>query len=166
MQMSHTPIRRAFTLIEIMTTVVVLAIVVAVAVPSLSSDDGARLVGAANMVASDIEFAQSVALADPADPGVFKASTDGTGYWVATASDPNAPILSMYSNDPYSITFGQGAAAELTGVSVSVAQASDEVQFDGFGRLAGMVDITVTVSNASGTMDILVKANTGVVQIQ
>ena len=149
-----------------MITVVVMAIVVAVAVPSLSTNDKARLVGAANMVASDIEYAQSVALADPNDPGVFKTSADGTGYWVAPALDPDTPILDMFSNDPHTITFGQGVAAELTGVTISVAEVSGEVQFDGFGRLAGMVDITVTVSNAGGSMDILVKASTGVVEIQ
>ncbi len=159
-------IRRAFTLVEILITVVVMAIVVGVAVPSLSSNDRARLVGAVGMVASDLEFAQSVALADPSDPGVFKARPDGTGYWIATASDTATPILSAYSNDPYSITFGTGIAAELTGVTIGVAQASDEVQFDGFGRIAGMADITVTVTNASGSMDIIVKATTGVVNIQ
>lgn len=160
------PTRRAFTLVEILITVVVMAIVVAVVVPSLSSNDGARLAGAAGMVASDLEFAQSVALANPSDPGVFKASPDGVSYWIATASDTATPILSTYSNDPYSITFGQGVAAELAGVTISVAEGSDEVQFDGFGRIAGMADITVTVSNASGSMGIIVKATTGVVEIQ
>lgn len=166
MQTTLSRTRRAFTLVEMLITVVVMAIVVAVAIPSLSSNDGARLIGAANMVASDIEYAQSVALAAPNDPGVFKTSADGTGYWVATASDPLTPILEMYSNDPHTITFGQGVAAELAGVTISVAEASGEVQFDGFGRLAGMVDITVTVSNAGGSMDILVRASTGVVEIQ
>lgn len=160
------PRSRAFTLVEILITIVVMAIVVAVAIPSLSSDDGARLHGAVNMVASDIEYAQSVGLADPNDPGVFKASADGTGYWVATSSDPDAPILSQYSNEPRSITFGVGAAAQLVGVTISVAEASDEVQFDGFGRLAAMADIVVTVSNGAGDRMILVKASTGVVEIQ
>jgi prepilin-type N-terminal cleavage/methylation domain-containing protein len=158
--------RSAFTLVEVLITVVIMAIVVAVVVPSLTANDGARLNGAVNMVISDIEFAQSVALADPNDPGVFKASADGTGYWVATASDPVTPILAAYSNDPYSITFGAGQAAELVGVTISVAQVDDEVQFDGFGRVAGMADITVTVTNAAGSQDILVKATTGVVEIQ
>jgi len=163
-QMTH--FRNAFTLVEVLITVVIMAIVVAVAIPSLATDDNARLIGATNMVASDIEFAQSVALADPSDPGVLKAAADGTGYWVATASDPDAPILSTFSNDPHLITFGVGSAAELVGVTITVSDVSDEVQFDGFGRVAGMADITVTVTNAAGSQDILVKATTGVVEIQ
>ena len=166
MQTALSRTRRAFTLIEVLITVVVMAIVVAVAIPSLSTTDGARLVGAANMVASDIEYAQSVAMAAPNDPGVFKTSADGTGYWVATASDPDTPILDMYSNDPHTITFGQGVAAELAGVTISVEEASGEVQFDGFGRLAGMVDINVIVRNGAGEIKIEVKASTGVVKIK
>lgn len=157
---------RAFTLVEILITVVVMAIVVAVAIPTLSGDDRAQLLGAANMVASDLEYAQSVALADPNDPGLFKASADGTGYWVATASDPDAPILAQYSEEPRSITFGVGAAAELAGVTISVDEASDTVQFDGFGRLASMADITITLHNGAGDRLVLVKAATGIVEIQ
>jgi prepilin-type N-terminal cleavage/methylation domain-containing protein len=157
---------RAFTLVEILITIVVMAIVVAVAIPSLSNDDGARLIGAVNMVASDLEYAQSLALADPNDPGLLKASADGTGYWVATSSDPDAPILSQYSSEPRLVTFGVGAAAQLVGVTISVGEESDVVQFDGFGRLAAMADISVTVSNGAGDRVILVKASTGVVEIQ
>lgn len=163
---SPTRNHRAFTLVEILITVVIMAIVVAVVIPSLSTDDNARLIGAANMVASDIEFAQSVALANPDDPGALKASADGTGYWVATALDPDAPILSTYSQEPYLITFGEGVASELGGVTISVAEVDGKIQFDGFGRLAGLEDIVVTVSNASGSQEILVKSVTGVVEIQ
>jgi len=158
--------RRAFTLVEILITVSIMAIVVAVAIPGLSSNDGARLHGALNMVASDIEFAQSIALADPNDPGVFKASADGTGYWVATSSDPNTPVLSEYSNEPRSVTFGAGVAAGFEGVTVTVEQLDREIQFDGFGRLAEMDDILVTISNDWGDREILVKSSTGVVEIQ
>ncbi len=157
---------RAFTLVEILITVAIMAVIVAVAVPALSSNDGARLHGALNMVASDIEYAQSVALADPNDPGVFKASADGTSYWVATSSDPDAPVLSEYSNEPRLVVFGTGVAAGFEGVTVTVAQADREIQFDGFGRLAEMDDILVTISNGAGVREIFVKSSTGVVEIQ
>lgn len=163
---AHRASSRAFTLVEILITIVVMAIVVAVAVPTLSADDGARLHGAVGMVASDIELAQSVALADPNDPGVFKAAADGTGYWVATSSDPDTPILTGYSEEPRLVVFGEGVAAQLAGVTIDVDEADREVQFDAFGRLAGMVDLTITLTNASGSRVILVKAATGVVEIQ
>jgi len=157
---------RGFTLVEILITVAVMAIVVFVAVPSLAPNDGARLHGALHMVASDLEYAQSVALADPSDPGVLKASADGRSYWVATSSDPDAPITAPFSDEPHVVEFGSGVAAELEGVTIAVDQIDREVQFDGFGRLAGMADIVVTISNGAGDREILVKASTGVVAVQ
>ena len=55
--------RRAFTLIEILTVVIILGISAAIIIPNVSNRDDMRAAGAARMVMADLIFAQNRAIA-------------------------------------------------------------------------------------------------------
>ncbi len=56
------PSRRAFTLVEIIVVVVIIAVAAFMAVPMLSSAADVQLRAAANMIAADVEYAKNLAI--------------------------------------------------------------------------------------------------------
>jgi prepilin-type N-terminal cleavage/methylation domain-containing protein len=63
-------IPRGFTLIEVLLTIAILAIVAAAIIPQLSSDLPERLDAAAQVVVADLEYARSLAVANNSTYGV------------------------------------------------------------------------------------------------
>lgn len=160
----------AFTLLELLIAVMVMAIVAAMAVPALAPNDGARLSGAATLLASDLEFAQSLSIANPDDLAAVRFDPDdpdGATYWVALSSAPDTPIDRPGTDEPYLVQFGQGDAAQLEGVNLSVTGVSDDtVIFDQFGRLATTDEVMVRLNNAAGRRGVRISAATGFITIE
>lgn len=82
--------QRGFTLIELMVTVAILGILVAVAAPSFTESLARRsLEGAANELNADLQYAKTQAVS--VNTAVQLATTaDGSGYTVGTAATPAA----------------------------------------------------------------------------
>jgi prepilin-type N-terminal cleavage/methylation domain-containing protein len=156
---------RGFTFVELMITVALLAIAAMVALPSLRPDDPLKVIGAATMLASDIEFAQSATLASPADPTIVQFADKQPRYWLALQSDPATPILRP-NGKPYEVFFGQDGAQFLAGLQVELQTDPDgAITFDAFGRLTQTEDAHVVVGNPSGALVVTVKSTTGSVSI-
>jgi prepilin-type N-terminal cleavage/methylation domain-containing protein len=117
--------RAAFTLVEVLVTVVVLAIAATLVIPSMSQTDILRVQGAVRHTVADITFAQTDAMAyqarraiwfnrvpnDPDDSWVFGV---GNGY---TLAEVTGPIMDLSTNamfhpdepgEPYSRRFDDG----------------------------------------------------------
>lgn len=154
--------RRGFTLIDLLITCAVIAIVLVAVVPGMSNDDSLRIIAAGNVLTADLEYAQSATLASPSDPTVVRIDEKGTGYWLALASEPDTPIKRPGSDEDYSITFGVGGADVLTGITLqAVDMVSPTIIFDGFGRLADPTDAVLRLTNSTGSIDVTVRASTG-----
>ena len=67
-------VRRGFTLIEVLLTIAMLAILAAALIPQLSSDLPERLDAAAQVVAADLEYARSLAVANNS---TYRVTFDG-----------------------------------------------------------------------------------------
>lgn len=159
-------IRRAFTLIEILIVVVLMAVIAAAVLPNASADGAIRLVSAVNMLAADIEYAQSLSLDDPSDPALLRIDEANERYWLARASDPATPI-DHPSGDPYVIRYGSDGDATFPGITVDLTDEKNDVAFDQFGRLASPGDRTFTLTSiVSGSMRVVVSADTGSVFIE
>ncbi len=158
---------RAFTLIDLLVTVAIMAVVAAVVVPALSPDNGARLRGGAMMLVSDIEYAQSMSLAEPGDPVIVRFGADGATYWLARESDPTLPIAYPGTNEQYLVRFGEGRASLLADASLSVAGLVDgAIAFDEFGRLRTLDDAVIEVRNEALSVMVRVDSSSGAVDME
>lgn len=153
---------RGFTLIDLMMTIAVIAILAVALMPAMSPEAPLRLVAAGTMLSSDIEYAQSATLAAPSDPTVVRFDPDANRYYLALASTPDVPITRPSGGEPYDVILGEGIAADLAGVSIAITDATDDtVIFDAFGRLGQLDDVTITLTNGAGDLTIVVRATTG-----
>ncbi len=104
--------RKAYTCIELMMVVIVVAIVVAF---SLSGEDNvgkekARL--AAEKFEADVAYARRASIARPDNPVVIKLDPANNRYWLASASSPDTPLAHPLSGDPYIVNLGTNASGE------------------------------------------------------
>lgn len=161
--------RRAVTFVDTMMAVGVLALLTLIALPALGPDQPLRVISAATVLASDIEFAQSASLSTPSDPVVVRFDEAGGRYWLARSSDTEVPIdrPGRPPGTPYLVQFGSGDALYLAGVACATDNVPDgALAFDPFGRLDQLGDARVTLTNASGSATVLVSASTGSVAIE
>lgn len=167
-------LRRAFTLIDMMLVIVIMGILAMMTLPSIGANQPLKLIGAATILASDLEFAQSETLVKPADPTVLRVDLAAGRYWLARASTPDTPIdrpeagTTATGPRPYEVLFGQGDMQFLEGIQCQLEGVSSgvgTVPFDAFGRLSQTQDARLRVYNDSGDLFVVVSATTGTVSI-
>lgn len=156
------PRRRAFTLINLMVSIAVIAAVGGVAVVTLAPDDRARAIGAASVLSSDIEHAQMLSLLTPDDPVVVRFDPDNEGYWLERSSAPNEAILRS-DGSPYAVAFGVGDAATLAGVDLTVASEDPFIKFDAFGRLTTTDNAVFQLAMGDESVWLVASSSTGFV---
>lgn len=156
---------RGFTFIDLMVAIAVLALLTVTVMPSSNPEAGMKLISAATVLATDIEYAQSATLSEPADQTVLVFDADGGGYYLAKASSPLDPIVRPGSTESYVVRFGEGGATTLDGVGVQEAALVEPIQFDAFGSLMDDGDRTITLFTSLGVIQVDVAQSTGSVSI-
>lgn len=154
---------RAFTLIELLIVVVLMAIAASVAIPMLAGTDATRLKAAGRLLVADLGFAQLESITHADDPCVVTFDQTNSSYTLARKSTPTTPITDPGTNLPYVTQFGIGRASELTGVSIqSYSLGGDnEIAFGIYGQTdqtttavitlqVGTLTVTVQIDPASG----------------
>ena len=128
----------AFTLIEILVVLIILAIAAAVVVPALNSS-GFQAVSAARMIATDLQYAQNVTITTQA-PVTVTFDTTGNSYSLSNAS---GPLIHPMNKDAYSINFGsQSGFGQLDIVSANFGGGAS-VTFDELGAPDNAGTVTV-----------------------
>ena len=149
--------RRAFSLVEMITVVVVLAVLASIAAPRFSNTlAGNRAIQAANRIALDIALAQQRARATSASQTVsFQAA--GHKYTLVAMPDPDHPTgdyVVELSREPYLasiVTVEFKATSEVAG--------DPNLVFDAYGKPDSGGSVTITVGSHVKT--ITVDADTG-----
>ena len=143
---------QAFSLIELMIVISILAIASALLAPMLHNSDLGRLSGAAQMMAADLAYAQSESIAHADDLRLVVFDREHNTYRIAPASTPNTPITNPVGHLPYQTTFGQGRATHLAGITIQGywLNGDDRIQFGAYGQLDQATAATVTLSTAGG----------------
>lgn len=157
---------RAFTLLEILVTIILMAIAAAMMVPMLSSNNSSYVSAAVGLIVADLDFAQSTAINDPSDNVVLHFDPAAGRWWITRESTPGT-ILTMSSGEPYDTTLGVGRAEMAVNVAFSLADAvNNEIAYDAFGRLTQSVNPTITLTSGSATGVIVIDAETGFLTAQ
>ncbi len=159
---------RAFTMIEMLISLSVLAIACAMIIPLSGSTTLARADAAARILRADIEYAQVRTIAHPDDPVSLVLAEDGSGWWVARSSDPDVPLPHERTGEPYEVILGQGRASMTTNVGVTSTGLHGRIlQFDSLGGLNGpLVDPVISLRCDTSEVQLTVHASTGFIQIQ
>ncbi|MGD9693056.1 MAG: Tfp pilus assembly protein FimT/FimU [Phycisphaerales bacterium] len=165
--------RRAFTLVDTLMTVAVLAIIAGLALATMSPTERTRVVSAAALFASDVEHARMISLTTPANPGVVRSAADGASYWVAR-TDTTETEIPAAGGRKFRVVFGEAPATGMTGVKIALtaggavaAGGGGIVQFDGFGRIRGpATDALFELSLGGVKAKVKILSDTGDVSIE
>jgi MSHA pilin protein MshC len=152
---SARPIRRAFSLVELVIVVLILGIISATAAPKFArSLRQSRLDAACLRVKADLNLARQTAISRSSSQSLQFTNGSAT-YTLPGMTHPDHPSLAYsvnLSGEPYGAT-----------VSAATFGGSSTVQFDRFGQpTAGG---TVTVAVGTSTKTVTVEATNGVVTI-
>ena len=156
-------LRTGFTLVELMIVVICVAVAGMLVVPQFSDQSPTKLVGAARLLAADLEYAQAESLANGDDPRQVIFDPANASYSIAPRSSPDTPIVNPIGREPYRTRFGAGRAATLDGVGIaSVSLAGDDVlQFGVHGELDQVTAAKITLSCGTAKVDVTVHPITG-----
>jgi prepilin-type N-terminal cleavage/methylation domain-containing protein len=127
---------RAFTLVEVLTVVLILGIASAIIIPQLGSRDDLKLRAAARTLVADLMYAQNLSIATQKEHGVSLVLVNGVpvGYAVklrGTGETINHPI----DKGPYVRKLGTpDAPRQMREVKITSAQLADRLlAFDSLG---------------------------------
>ena len=130
-----------FTLIDLMVTLTIIAVMATVLLPRMDDGGRLRLMAGARLLASDIEMAQIMTISRPNDPIVVKFEPALGTYWLAPASDPDTPILRPGATQVYKVVFGQGRGRTAKNVTIALTDVTDNMLI--FNGQGGILDPTL-----------------------
>jgi prepilin-type N-terminal cleavage/methylation domain-containing protein len=121
----------AFTLIELVIVLAILAIAAAIVVPMASSAGGLQLRAAANLLAADLEYAKSMAISRGQRYSVVFDTLNET-YQI---EDPNGTVIAhpVKKGFPYRVDFRHEGRLSQVNIAAVSFNATNEVKFDPLG---------------------------------
>jgi prepilin-type N-terminal cleavage/methylation domain-containing protein len=159
---------RAFSLVELLIVVVLVAIAATVAIPMLAGTDATRLRAAAQLLMADVAFAQMESITHADDPCVVTFNQANNSYTIARSSAPATPIADPDTNEPYVTKFGIGRAAELAGVSIQGYSlgGDNQLAFGIYGQTDQSTPAVITLQAGGQTVTVRVDSTSGEASLQ
>ncbi len=153
--------KRAFTLIEVILVVVILAIAAMMALPFAVSGASMQLRAAANIIAADLEYAKSMAISR-GRPHRVVFNSDNESYRI---QEPNGVALKhpVKKGSDYIVDFSSDSRLQRVDIASASFGVNDYVQFDYLGSPSS--NGVVRVSAGSGTLFVKVAPVTGYITI-
>lgn len=150
--------KRAFTLIELIITTLILSIVVALALPTLSDQSSGRLSAAKHRLWADIQYAQAWTIANPSSPAKIKFLADG--YIIEGPPDGGT------------VRFTDSSFSEARGVKLSVSDVpADGIPFSHSGALSIDLDaaeprIHLSTDGGVESVDLVLQPTSGQIRLE
>lgn len=157
-----------FTLVEMVLVIIILSIAAMMAIPFATSGTSTQLKSAATIVASDLEYAKSMAI------------SRGKRYWVVfdtgaesySIQDANGVISNPVGPGPYTVNFAADTRLRQVDISSVSFDTSDTVSFDylgspnsGSGSGSPLNSGVITLTAGGSTMTVNVEPVTGYITI-
>jgi prepilin-type N-terminal cleavage/methylation domain-containing protein len=161
--------RGAFTAIELLIVVVIIAIAAMVAIPLSGSASGTQLRAAANIVASDLEYAKSMAISRGQNYSVdFDAGAESYRILDQGGNVIGHPVKKGFD---YVVSFGGSSRLGKVGIVSSDFDSTDVVNFDYLGSPYNgsgnpLNSGIITLQAGTATLTVSVEAVTGFISVQ
>ncbi len=145
--------RNGFTLVELILSLAIMAILAALAAPMFGSNDALQLDVAKRLLVSDLEYTQVLAIANPEDNIALVIEENGTGWHIAQASSQSIPLNDRVTGEALVKTLGQGPAAPADQVRIESNAQDNIILFDQNGGLVDfsqeiLISLTIGETNA------------------
>ena len=124
-----------------MVTLTIIAVMATLLIPKLQDQGRLRLIAGSRLLSSDIEMAQIMTISNPAGPIVIKFQPVTGTYWLASAADPDTPILRPGAVQQYRVEFGEGRGRTASGVTFGLTGVPNDIL--SFNEQGGMTDPTI-----------------------
>lgn len=162
--------RRGLTMIELVMTMTILAIVAAIALPMFGNSAGGKIAATAILLRDDLEQARFRSVANPAQPRAIVVDSDGLGWRLV---DPSAPASAINRDDgsEWVVRLGEDRAVGLDGVALALGGMGQENQkmlaFDESGAVWDRsAQPRIRLSCSDRTQTLIIGAVTGIVRIE
>ena len=145
--------RNGFTLVELILSLAIMAILAALAAPMFGSNDALQLDVVKRLLVSDLEYTQVLAIANPEDNIALVIEENGTGWHIAQASSQSIPLNDRVTGEALVKTLGQGPAASADQVRIESNAQDNIILFDQNGGLVDfsqeiLISLTIGETNA------------------
>ena len=145
--------RNGFTLVELILSLAIMAILAALAAPMFGSNDALQLDVVKRLLVSDLEYTQVLAIANPEDNIALVIEENGTGWHIAQASSQSIPLNDRVTGEALVTTLGQGPAASADQVRIESNAQDNIILFDQNGGLVDfsqeiLISLTIGETNA------------------
>ena len=159
-------LRQAFTMIELMLVLAVLASMAMLVIPMARDQHATSVQSAASILRSDLERAQSMAMAYPDRRIGLRFDDDGHGWSLIDAQSPDSPLLDEFSGQPVSIRLGVGRGQAAPDVEVTTPLSDNLLIFDSLGGLENPgPPVILELDLAGKSASIRVSSSTGWISI-
>ncbi len=157
--------QRGFTLIEVLVTVTIVAVVAAMVLPAFNNSERGRLIAATQILRADLELAAVMTISDPANPVVVRFNPAADQYHLAYAATPDNPIARSKPGEFHSVTFGVGRASTGAGVAIALdGVAGETIEFLPEGGITDSgAPPTITLSHGGRWAKITIAPTTGTI---
>lgn len=158
--------RRGVTLVELMVTVTVLAIVAAVILPLVDDGSGGRIAAATILLRDDLEQARYRTVANPGEPRALLIDQDNRGWRVINPEYPSIPVQRDDGSD-WVVRAGEDRGAGMAEVEIELEGVDGALlEFDESGALRDRTAMpSIHVSCGERRQTLKVGAVTGIVRI-
>ena len=158
-----------FTLIEVLIVVVIMAIGALLAIPMISSGSDFQLRAAANIIASDLEYAKSLAITNQDNYSVIFDS-DNESYQLKDSSG-NVVDDPVRASGTISVDFSTDSRFSQVDIFTALFDSTDTVTYDYLGtpyngNSTSLSSSAIVLKAGSQTMTVTVKPVTGYVTIE
>lgn len=146
--------RRAFTLMELMMVVAVMAIIFVSAVSGggdTAAEDGQAF---ADRLQGDLSYARSLSISNPSDPAVIKVSPGQNKYWIAKKASPDVALTHPVTKRAYVVTADDYGSSERVQIQASGFGGDQMIGFDSTGSLDQDTPARLRITIGKETFDV------------